>query len=61
MKRTEWMEKEIAGAETRRDELLREPLEKSISFETGFQCGIQFILQKMERAYRMGEINEGEK
>ena len=58
MKRTEWMEKEMAGAESRMDELLREPLEKSISFETGFQCGVKSILQKLEQAYIMGKIND---
>ena len=58
MKRTEWIEKEIEGAENRMDALLREPLEKSISFETGFQCGVKSILQKLERAYRMDEIND---
>ena len=58
MKRTEWIEKEIIDAENRMDDLLREPLEKSISFETGFQCGVKSILQKLERAYRMGQIND---
>ena len=58
MKRTEWMEKEIADANNRMDALLREPFEKSVSYDTGFQLGIKFILQKMERAYIMGEIND---
>ena len=58
MKRTEWIEKEIIDAENRMDALLREPLEKSISFETGFQCGVKSILQKLEQAYRMDEIND---
>ena len=58
MKRTEWIEKEIEGAENRMDALLREPLEKSISFETGFQCGVKSILQKLEQAYIMDDIND---
>ena len=58
MKRTEWINKEIRGAENRMDALLREPLEKSISFETGFQCGVKSILQKLEQAYRMNDIND---
>jgi len=33
-------------------------LEKSISFETGFQCGVKSILQKLEQAYRMNDIND---
>ena len=60
MKRTEWINKEIEGAENRMDALLREPLEKSISFETGFQCGVKSILQKLEQAYRMRNIKEVE-
>ena len=58
MRRTEWIEKEITHAENRMDELLRDSFEKSISFETGFQCGVKSILQKLERAYMMGEIND---
>jgi len=58
MRRTEWMEKEITDAENRMDALLSEPFGKSISYDTGFQCGIKFILQKMEHAYMMGKIND---
>ena len=58
MKRTEWIEKEIEGAENSMDALLREPFEKGNSFETGFQCGVKSVLQRMERAYLMGQIND---
>jgi len=58
MRRTEWIDKEITDADNRMQALLREPSGKSISYDTGFQLGIKFILQKMERAYIMGEIND---
>ena len=58
MKRTEWINKEIEDAENRMDALLREPFEKGNSFETGFQCGVKSILQKLEQAYRMNDIND---
>ena len=58
MKRTEWINREIRGAENRMDALLSEPSEKSISFETGFQCGVKSILQKLEQAYIMDDIND---
>jgi len=60
MRRTEWIEKEITDAENRLDELLQDPTEDTLSFRAGVQCGIKFILQKMERAYIMGEINDFE-